>query len=1213
MSPLIDNPSGLHLSSDAVLVLQRIFANYKRVIIIKEFAAGLSGSRVLEVRPIKIDGTPELPTVVKLATISMIRQEWRAYQQHIHNRLPHVASTSRPTLLSTTGWGGLRYPVMGGGNFDIMSLRDFCRQPDLRGDFLQTVLDRLFRIMDNVWGFHSVAPDFALHTSYDLTLPPHLLIRQAAVPPDIDITLLSPRDLSAGALQPGDAVAISDVMVQKVDPATRIITLCQPATSAEPSAYRVRVRIPDNEPMPSYASQQIIDLVVGFVVETRASRLKAEVAGLGIDPAASHVLLAEQVHVSNPLHMLPVLLNQSRNVNIATIHGDFNLENILVEPQLGDISLIDFANARQDHVLHDLLHLEAEVITHMLPDIIYQHHDDPILVLVELGWHLHRAMLHPTYEPGLPERYELQKPWIILRAIRRAARRYVFDLNDFSEYYQGLVLYLLGALRYKNLSQHPHHPLPKRIAFWAATLACQWLTHHDVQIPPPALAPLLLRSRLLWTSSMAAHGEAHAVTSRIGAHLPEHRGQVDLLGSMPLDRIPPCGALPPGSRLLLERNPRFVGRREQLSRLAAGLKSDGSGKAMGKAMVIVGLGGVGKTQLACEFAHRFGRFFAGGVFWLSSADPHAFVAEVAACGDRGAMGLRVNFGELPLEEQVQLVMAEWQKPIPRLLIFDNCESPELLARWLPQSSGCRVLLTSRRADWEATLGIRTLVLDVLPRADSLALLQAHQPDIDRSLLNEIAHELGDLPLALHLAGSYLARYRYTIDAASYLDSLRHTSPLSHQSLQEGSLSPTEHDSNVARTFAYSYDQLDQDEPTTHLARTLIHAAACLSPGEPIPELLAHLALEAHNKESADVVRAGFQLGGAMNQLVELGLMRAEANHTLSIHRLVSAFTRERLGARLEETQLAVERALLAEANRLNAAHDLAQLRGWHVHLRFLTDTALLRGDADSAALCHTLAEHLYQTGDYRGAHIYHERAFHIRQAVLGQEHQATARSLTELGKALLFFGDVERARPHLERALTIQIATLGDHDDTAMTLNHLGFLLQRQGQLSAAQPYHEHALHIRQSVLGVTHPAVVESMCNLAYIEYAQARLGTAQALLQQALAIQRHATGDEHPETARVLTNLGELFRAQNRLEEADRVLSQALVIQERELGVQHPETARILVILGDVRRLSGNMAQAQHYYERALIVFQACHGRDHSRTKHVLAQLAALYAEIA
>src|SRR5262249_5901874 len=125
---------------------------------------------------------------------------------------------------------------------------------------------------------------------------------------------------------------------------------------------------------------------------------------------------------------------------------------------------------------------------------------DPALALIELSWRLHRVLVQPTHEPGLPEHPELRKPWVVLRAIRRAARRYLFDADDSSEYYQALTLYLLGALRYKNLSQRVEQPLPKQIAFWAAALAYQWLSHPDAQMPPAALAPLLERSRLLWSA-----------------------------------------------------------------------------------------------------------------------------------------------------------------------------------------------------------------------------------------------------------------------------------------------------------------------------------------------------------------------------------------------------------------------------------------------------------------------------------------------------------------------------------------------------------------------------------------------------------------------------------------------------------------------------------------------------------------------------------------
>ncbi len=594
-------------------------------------------------------------------------------------------------------------------------------------------------------------------------LPPKLLLRTGIARPGIPIMSIAPRRLPLRDPQPGEAVSLTGFAVQKVDSARRTVTLSIPAGRPATPAFGVRLSIPDHDPMPDYRSQQIVDVPFGEVIETRESRLHAEVAklGLGIDPAAQHVRLTEQIQLPNPLAALPDLLNQTRGVNIATIHGDFNLENILIEPLLGDVSLIDFANARQDHVLHDLIHLETEIVIHILPELVHRYQLDPALMLVDFGWRLHRAITHPADDHSLPEHPALHKPWVMLRAIRRAARRYLFNTDDPSEYYQGLTLYLLGALRYKSLILPADPCLPKQIAFWGAALAYQWLLNPDAYTPPPALVPLLNRAR---PSAVTSLQHEIGRTPDDTAAIAERRAQrlqapgVELLAKLPVERLPPGGVLPDGSRMTLERNPRFVGRQEQLKLLAAELKR-GEADPNNGIMAIVGLGGIGKTQLACEFAHRFGRFFAGGVFWLSCADPQALAAEVAACGEIEGLSTRVHFRELPLVEQVQLVLAEWQKPIPRLLIFDNCEAPELLDRWRPRDGGCRVLLTSRRADWNSTLGIPTLALDVLRRTESIALLREHQPDADNALLGEIAHELGDLPLALHLAGSYLAHHQ----------------------------------------------------------------------------------------------------------------------------------------------------------------------------------------------------------------------------------------------------------------------------------------------------------------------------------------------------------------------------------------------------------------------------------------------------------------------
>ena len=218
-----------------------------------------------------------------------------------------------------------------------------------------------------------------------------------------------------------------------------------------------------------------------------------------------------------------------------------------------------------------------------------------------------------------------------------------------------------------------------------------------------------------------------------------------LLAELPLDAVPPPTGLPAGSWLPLRRNALFVGREPDLLALAATLKAGGTA-AVGQSAAVTGMGGVGKTQLACEFAYRYGRYFAGGVFWLGCADPAAIPAEIATCG-RG-LNLHPDFTGLPLDAQVALVAAVWHGELPRLLIFDNCEDEAVLEDWVPRGGGCRVLVTARRGTWRPELGVQAISLGILTRTESVALLRGHRPDLaeDDPVLDAIAAELGDLPL-----------------------------------------------------------------------------------------------------------------------------------------------------------------------------------------------------------------------------------------------------------------------------------------------------------------------------------------------------------------------------------------------------------------------------------------------------------------------------------
>jgi len=397
------------------------------------------------------------------------------------------------------------------------------------------------------------------------------------------------------------------------------------------------------------------------------------------------------------------------------------------------------------------------------------------------------------------------------------------------------------------------------------------------------------------------------VPQRIGdggpADTPPPLPPLDEHGQPPLPA--PRRDLPPRSRLPYGRNPLFTGREAELRALAGQLLYD---PARTPAVISTGIGGMGKTQLAVEFAYRYGRYFPGGVQWISlgavpgdagapddgapddaraaatgpgAATARAIDEEVAACGL--AMGLWPEGEPPPLDERVRQTRAAWAGPAPRLLLFDNCEEPALLEAWRPAGGGARVLVTSRNDVWPA--GFRPQPLRELPRAQSVALLREYvgatgadtpdgRPD---AALAAVAAAVGDLTLA----GSYLAAYP-DIATAAYLARLARPDLLAEIAPRPGAaFSWTRHERDVARTFAISFDGLRPDDSDTDAGALLVLAGATqLLPGEPFPRVLATEMLPGDDPHRPD---------DAVNRLLALGLLERTGGGGLRLHRLLAAF------------------------------------------------------------------------------------------------------------------------------------------------------------------------------------------------------------------------------------------------------------------------------------------------------------------------------------
>jgi tetratricopeptide (TPR) repeat protein len=665
------------------------------------------------------------------------------------------------------------------------------------------------------------------------------------------------------------------------------------------------------------------------------------------------------------------------------------------------------------------------------------------------------------------------------------------------------------------------------------------------------------------------------------------------LTELPTEIIPDPGPLPLASRMPFVQNPTFVGRETGLQRLATALKAGGGTAAVGQIAAATGLGGIGKTQLASEFCHRYGQYFTGGVFWLNFADPKAIQAEISACGGAGHLALREDYSNRSLGDQVRLVLGAWLSELPRLLVFDNCEDEDLIWQWRPPSGGCRILVTSRRTQWSTTLGVQSLSLGVLTPSESIALLRKFRPDLseDNPDLGGIAETLGHLPLALHLAGSFLKRYDQTSQGipATYLAKIQQPDLLAHRSMTEGETSPNGHELHVAKTFALSFDQLDQDEAKDALALQLLVSAACFAPGEPIPRplLLAVLTL-AKNDEDTEL-----QTADALRRLNDLGLISLEADGGLLLHRLLQAFVQQE-SRDYADAQTAVETAVLDEAQINKTRGYLA----WQSHLHAVAENAAKRHSKKSGSLLNALGLHLYRKADFITAQDCFERALAIDEATFGPVHPTVATNVNNLGLALKAQGNLAGARDCFERALAIDEAIFGSvHPKVASDINNLGLVLKAQCDLTGARNCFERALAIDEATFGPVHPKVATRVNNLGNVLRAQCDLVGAQDYLERALTINEAVFDSDHPNVATCINNLGDVLRAQCDLVGAQDCFKRALTINETAFDSGHPNVASGISNLGGVLHDQGDLAGAQDCFERALTINEAVFGPVHPK----------------
>jgi tetratricopeptide (TPR) repeat protein len=626
-------------------------------------------------------------------------------------------------------------------------------------------------------------------------------------------------------------------------------------------------------------------------------------------------------------------------------------------------------------------------------------------------------------------------------------------------------------------------------------------------------------------------------------------------GNIAPTSIPPVRPLPLGSRMPQASNPLFVGREEEMRALKQSL-TPGSNALVGVHAAVVGMGGVGKTQLAIEYAHRYGPDYPGGIFWLNFAGEEDPINEVARCG--GPEGLDLpGWIEMKAPEQASRVHKHWEEnEHASLLIFDNAEDPAAVEKWRPKHGHSSVLITSRRDGWPPEMAVKPLGIETLPRQKSLELLAEVRPAInaqpiskkdsaEREAADQICDRLGDLPLALTVAAFYLRKYK-SESLTEYLKAFS-----AQPAIQEPSLK------KVALSFAISYNKLNPDNATDALAQRLFYLASWFAP----VSIHRALLIASSGVDSSDRTDR-HSADDALTRLQELGLIKEEPGGRLLLHRLLRDFARLNAsqGMAPANTLQIVGKVLDSFAIKENGTGLPQALALERRHLREIAAATESIDPGLAGRIYNELGTNGRMLALWQESKADHEHTLKIAEVIYAFDDPQVGIYLNNVGLTLLDLDDLNGAKTKFARAVEIGEKVYGSDDpQLAIYLNNLGGVLRASGDLAGARTLFERSLMIAETSFGTLHRAVAIYVSNLGTVYEKLGDLDKARIYFQRALEIDNSIYETEHPDLAIRLNALGSVLINLGKFPAARANFERALTIFKNTLGNDHPNTKKV------------------------------------------------------
>lgn len=671
-------------------------------------------------------------------------------------------------------------------------------------------------------------------------------------------------------------------------------------------------------------------------------------------------------------------------------------------------------------------------------------------------------------------------------------------------------------------------------------------------------------------------------------------------------------------------NNEFTGRESILASLKTMLNPQGKERAQ-PVQVLRGIPGVGKTQLAIEYAWRNEADY-DTVWWINSEDVALIREQLAAL----AIEMKLVSAGTPSDVAANAVKAKLRVGRRWLLIFDNAEDTKVIDEVLPGGVG-HVLITSRTGGWEA-IG-HTNVITTMERNESVDLLRAHDHDLVVAEARQLADELGDLPLALVQAGGYLAETG--ISVRDYLDELRSSAA---QVMHEGMTGS--YPTSLAAAILLTINKQERDDP---VGLAIVRLGAFLAPESipvqwltkvdsskvphaevivPLIDSTAKPRLIANGVKSANrfglitVTHQGFSLHRLVQLVIrdqleeypDQAAFRAYARAALVSHRPGDSEQPENWAdwARVVPHLLAVEPSLGTEEKWCEFACDASWYmieRGDSVpaaalakDLRDRWIRSLGRDHPMTLLATRCLARAMRENGDWEEAKEVYADALERYKRVLGELDTNTLRLQHGGAINLYLLGRYEEALAQQTDAWQKYRQVKGDDFlHTLHAANHAANALRELGRVEEAREWHAKTLELYKSTVGEDNPDTLRCANNLALDLRKLGQFEQARGIQEDTYARRRKVLGENNRYTLESANTLGETLYELDLFDRARKLLEETLNRCRTYLTADHPESLSCAVNLAQIQLALGQVATAQNLaadtYARYMRKFGARH----------------------